>query len=56
MLILTSNSKEAQQAAQQGVARGDRTYAATFLADLDELEAAGIPHKDVARARKLLRE
>ncbi len=35
---------------------GDATYAATFLADLDELEAAGITHKDVARVRRLLRE
>jgi hypothetical protein len=57
MIISTSNSKEAQQAALQGVARDDdSTYAATFLADLDELEAATSTHQDVARVRRLLRE
>jgi tetratricopeptide (TPR) repeat protein len=35
---------------------GDATYAATFLSDLDELEAAGITHEDVARVRQLLKK
>ncbi|MBX2979464.1 MAG: tetratricopeptide repeat protein [Flavobacteriales bacterium] len=35
---------------------GEGTYRATFLEDLDALEAEGITHPDVARARALLAE
>jgi hypothetical protein len=33
---------------------GERTWNDVFLADLAELEAAGITHPDVARVRRLL--
>ncbi|MBI1226961.1 MAG: hypothetical protein GC192_17145 [Bacteroidetes bacterium] len=34
----------------------DRNWTQVFLQDLDALEAAGITHPDMARARKLLKE
>ncbi|MEL6943231.1 MAG: tetratricopeptide repeat protein, partial [Bacteroidota bacterium] len=33
---------------------GEATYRETFLKDLEELEAAGVTHKDVKKVRRLL--
>ena len=33
----------------------DKSWKEVFLSDLKELEEAGVTHKDVKRARKLLR-